>query len=186
MKVKIKHSGRISEAKRFKDMTEEEQNNSIRNEYIRTLVTDEFIFTKPVSDSKVWSVWSEDEVEILKEEVMDAVEYLKAKARMTEYCGRCNQCGLSGKLNGTESKLGCTYFEFGNAEQAVEVVENWAKENPVKTYLNVLLEKFPNTKLLRKGSPDICVITLFKTQKPCKENHITCTDCWNREYKEEE
>lgn len=69
MKVKIKHSGRISEAKRFKDMTEEEQNNSIEDEYVRTLITDKFIFTKPASDSKVWSVWSEDEVEILKEEV---------------------------------------------------------------------------------------------------------------------
>lgn len=69
MKVKIKHSGRITEAKRFKDMTEEEQNNSIGDEYVRTLITDKFIFTKPVSDSKVWSVWSEDEVEILKEEV---------------------------------------------------------------------------------------------------------------------
>lgn len=69
MKVKIKYSGRIAEAKRFKDMTEEEQNSSINDEYVRALVTDAFIFTKPVvSDSKVWSVWSEDEVEILKEE----------------------------------------------------------------------------------------------------------------------
>lgn len=123
---------------------------------------------------------------------MDAVEYLKEKARMTEYCGRCNQCGLSGKLNGTESKLGCTYFEFGNAEQAVEVVENWAKENPVKTYLSVLLEKFPNVPLINNNQAKFCPNALFNTDRNgCPKSNRTlkamsCADCWNREYKEEE
>ena len=35
-------------------------------------------------------------------------------------------------------------LEIDYPEQAVEIVEKWAKENPVKTYLSVLLEKLPH------------------------------------------
>lgn len=110
---------------------------------------------------------------------MKAIEYLKAKAR---FCtGICNICPLNS--NNNEEKLYCDDLEIERPEIAVELVEKWAKENPVKTYLSVLLEKFPNTKLNYNGIPTICLSDLFDIDgRQCPV--MTCQDCWNREYKE--
>ena len=107
---------------------------------------------------------------------MKAVDYLKAKARMTNNCHiLCRDCPLKN----------CSKLEIDYPEQAVEIVERWAKENPVKTYLSVLLEKFPNTKTSFDGIPVFCVSVLFGGDIYCHKNNIRCVDCWNREYKEE-
>ena len=41
-------------------------------------------------------------------------------------------------------------WKLNYPEKAVEIVEKWAKENPVKTYLSVLLEKLPKCRWTRK------------------------------------
>lgn len=121
---------------------------------------------------------------------MKAVDYLKAKGRMTE--GRCatnyecSKCPFNHKNNGKE--VSCTSIEKRHPELAVEIVEKWAKEHPIKTYLTVLLEKLPDTKISgESGTPeDFCPHSVFKIKKDfdyCNTN--TCKDCWNREYKEE-
>lgn len=118
---------------------------------------------------------------------MKAVDYLKEKARMTNcYSSRCNPvcCPLSSNNNGIG--LSCALIEKRYPEKAVEIVEKWAKENPVKTYLSVLLEKFPNAPLLENGDL-ICPQYLFGDSAD-NENCLygeNCVDCWNREYKEE-
>ena len=107
---------------------------------------------------------------------MKAVDYLKAKGRMTGNCHiLCRDCPLDN----------CNELEADYPEQAVEIVEKWAKENPVKTYLSVLLEKLPHVRVGREGFPNICVSELFNTEKYCNDHSINCKDCWNREYKEE-
>ena len=107
---------------------------------------------------------------------MDALDYLKAKGRMTDNCHiLCRDCPLDN----------CSKLEIDYPEQAVEIVEKWAKENPVKTYLSVLLEKLPNTKLYEGSYPKFCPHTVFNTNKKCPPN-TNCKDCWNREYKEVE
>ena len=109
---------------------------------------------------------------------MKAVDYLKAKGRMTGNCHiLCRDCPLDD----------CNELEADYPEQAVEIVEKWAKENPVKTYLTVLLEKLPDTKISgESGTPeDFCPHSVFKIKKDfdyCNTN--TCKDCWNREYEE--
>lgn len=116
---------------------------------------------------------------------MNAVDYLKEKARMTNNCnGGCDECPLRSEENG--EGIGCTEFEGEFPEQAIEIVKKWAKENPVKTYLSVLLEKFPNTKLHKSIPETFCPYHIFKTNKPCYDGYLPCVDCWNREYKEEE
>jgi hypothetical protein len=123
---------------------------------------------------------------------MKAVEYLKEKARMTNGCGsQCNpvRCPLSSDntaINGIG--LSCTLFEKRYPEKAVEIVEKWAKENPPKTYLSVLLEKLPKAVLDEDGTPAICPHNLFGGKKwdKCKGSTFGgCEICWNREYKEE-
>lgn len=113
---------------------------------------------------------------------MKAVDYLKEKARMTNNCDTCRNC----PLDNVENMMTCMKFESDYPEKAVEIVEKWAKENPVKTYLSVLLEKLPNVKIDKGGFPRICVSELFNTEKHCNDVSINCEDCWNREYKEEE
>ena len=108
---------------------------------------------------------------------MKAVDYLKEKARMSN-------CPLNNVEN-----MACVILESKYPEKAVEIVEKWAKENPVKTYLSVLLEKFPNVPLDKKGVPiSFCPEDIYGGEEWEDCNSIIegkCTKCWNREYKEE-
>lgn len=108
---------------------------------------------------------------------MKAVDYLKAKGRMADNCHiLCRDCPLDN----------CSKLEIDYPEQAIEIVEKWAKENPIKTYLTVLLEKLPNTKLFEGSCSKFCPHTVFNTNEKCPSPNTNCKDCWNREYKEEE
>ena len=79
---------------------------------------------------------------------MDAVLFVKEHRRM---CGKyikysCKHCKLSSNNNGFH--LVCDRFIFENPEEAVEIVENWSKEHPVKTNRQKFEEVF-GTKLMQ-------------------------------------
>jgi len=64
--------------------------------------------------------------------------YLKEKARMTDCCSiDCRECGLSNLCIWEDIK--------GNEKDAVDVVQAWSDANPQKTYLEDLLEKYPDS-----------------------------------------
>ena len=111
---------------------------------------------------------------------MNAVDYLKAKGRMTGNCHiLCRDCPLDN----------CSKLEIDYPEQAVEIVEKWAKENPVKTYLSVLLEKLPNMPLNKEGIPKFCPTAIWGDTycvRTFNGDISICVECWNREYKEVE
>ncbi len=115
---------------------------------------------------------------------MKAVDYLKEKARMCEE-NTCYDCRLT--FGDWDRKSPCLDTERDKSEQAVTIVEKWAKENPPKTYLSVLFEKFPNVKKHRNGIPVICPHDLFGESRwvDCCLDYEICKKCWNREYKEE-
>lgn len=113
---------------------------------------------------------------------MNAVDYLREKSRMCNALV-CN-CPMSKRNNG--KGLLCGSFEKDYPEQAIEIVEKWAKEHPVKTYTGVLLEKFPNTELNDYEIPMICIRRIFGSRNFECSSMSDCADCWNREYKEEE
>lgn len=113
---------------------------------------------------------------------MNAVDYLKEKERMCNALV-CN-CPMSKRNNG--KGLLCESFEKDYPEQAVGIVSKWAKENPPKTYLSVLLERLPNMRIEHDGTPDFCPDDVFKIKlKPSICDSIACIDCWKKEYKEE-
>ena len=112
---------------------------------------------------------------------MKAVDYLKEKARMTNNCDTCRNC----PLDNVENMMTCIVLESKYPEKAVEIVEKWAKENPAKTYLSVLLEKLPNAKVLEGSFARFCPNTVFNTNEKCPSANTSCKDCWNREYKED-
>ena len=114
---------------------------------------------------------------------MDAIKYFKVKVRMTHKCRMdCSKCPLYRHNN--EKNVSCIDLEEMYPESAVEIVEKWEKENPVKTYLSVLLEKFPHGKRKPFGAPVVCPRDLFNIDQACPGT--SCKDCWNRECEEVE
>jgi hypothetical protein len=117
---------------------------------------------------------------------MKAVDYFKIKGRMTDNCDmNCGKCLLYAMNNGRGAF--CGKYEVLNPKEAIEIVSKWAKEHPVKTYLSILLEKFPNVKLSEDKYPNLCPDAIFDITTGLKECcEMECIDCWNREYKEGE
>lgn len=110
--------------------------------------------------------------------MLNAVEYLREKERMTNGCiaNNCINCPLSHRNNGIEDI--CVKLEAKYPEKAVEIVENWSKEHPVKTYLSDFLEKYPNAIRDNDGTPKSCVNNLYNTDPDCV--CLDCDECWNR------
>ena len=112
---------------------------------------------------------------------MDAIEYLKQKKRMTKKkptgcCTlHCSECPLFTRNNGMNYE--CGELETLYPEKAIEIVEQWAQEHPVKTYAQDFFEKFPDAPKGPSGVPkaDRCDIYGFESPT-CEYN---CVVCWN-------
>lgn len=92
---------------------------------------------------------------------MDAVEYVKALRRLCRSKIKCSECQL---LNKEES---CCITDIGEyAEKAVQIVEQWAKDNPIKTRQSEFLRMFPNADFCQ-GVIDISPCSIEKEMKKC-------------------
>ena len=117
---------------------------------------------------------------------MDAVDYLKKSRRMCKSSGGCDTCVayIDGEC--------CIDFgaKSGKEKETVAIVEQWAKDHPVKTRQSEFLKMFPNASINRSDGIlciDPCVIDC--TQKDNKKYcNMTCTACrkdyWNEEASE--
>lgn len=120
---------------------------------------------------------------------MDAIKYLKIKNRMTTGCtvnSDCLQCALY--VDNNPYGEDCSVFEIQHPEEAVEAVEKWAEEHPVKVKVGDFLEKFPRARVLKDGNNeyvDICPVTIDIT-RACPNG--ACKNCmqeyWNEEVEE--
>lgn len=102
------------------------------------------------------------------------VNFLKEWRR---YCGgrRCGYCDLS-----EHNECGfpsCQVKDF--PEKAVDVIQKWSDENPVKTRLDDLLEKYPNVEIV-DGRPLFYPVRLGYC-KGCDRCNIRglAKECWN-------
>lgn len=82
---------------------------------------------------------------------MDAVEFLKEKGRMCRtilivggFVGRCDECEI-GKRRASGQM--CDKYIVKHPEEAVAIVEQWAKEHPRKTRQSEFLKMFPEARL---------------------------------------
>ena len=116
---------------------------------------------------------------------MDAKEFIRERERMLNTYGRtdgfCNNIFCGDCPFNTEEGIVC------NTEKAVDIVEKWSEEHPKRTYLDVLLESFPNTPMNENGR--LLYVTcpyalgLEKhDERPCCKSSCTCDACWHREY----
>lgn len=110
---------------------------------------------------------------------MDAVEYVKTQYRLCRSKNNCSECPLQDKEN-----CCCILDTIEYAEKAVQIVEQWAKDHPVKTRQSEFLKLFPNAAIYEDDGI-LCI-------KPCTiDGSIGCTkgkgcdDCYRKYWKEE-
>lgn len=121
---------------------------------------------------------------------MDAVKFLKERARMCE----ANQTGEMTCENCAAYKGVSQCYKLGepkDPEKMVAIVEQWAAEHPVKTRQSEFLKMFPNVILNDKGQPSLCAKLLDTTYHRvggCGLDVDTCQRCmdnfWGQEVEE--
>ena len=111
---------------------------------------------------------------------MDAVEFLKIRKRIcTLSRDKCYECPLS------SSAGSCLFMttDKGGENVAVDRVEQWSKEHPVKTRQSEFLKMFPNVGMV-EGVVHIspCTIdnSIWENCNKCTR-HEKCSDC-RRDY----
>ena len=70
----------------------------------------------------------------------------------------------------------------GIPDNADEIVDNWLKEHPAKTYMQDFFEKFPNAMKATNGRPGFCRGFIYGREPECPDGG--CAECWNQEMKE--
>ena len=104
---------------------------------------------------------------------MDAVEYVKQRRIMCDYYVNCGDCP-AGNYEGCAS--------LNEITNLVPIVEQWAKEHPVKTRQSEFLEKWPDAEISDDGLPAIapCQLNVLfihgKAQKDCEDRGV-CNKC---------
>lgn len=116
---------------------------------------------------------------------MDAVEFLKQFNRMCKAYNDdgCKECPAYRHRCGEE---------FDGQEDGVSIVEQWAKEHPVITRQNKLLNLFPLMDAIEDGCIEICPLLFDRSFHDrndrgwCTENdNKVCPECKRRFWMEE-
>ena len=103
---------------------------------------------------------------------MDAVKYLKTLHRMCN-C-ECLKCEFGKARSGFET---CTAWRKTHPDEAVAIVEKWAKEHPIKTRQSEFLEQWPEARINKvDGLPFISPCYLgCKIDSEC--DGTSCPEC---------
>ena len=99
---------------------------------------------------------------------MDAVEFLKALGRL------CNNylCGDNCPLIDS-----CDDESDDGYVRKVQIVEQWAKEHPVKTRQSEFLKMWPDAEVGDDGYPSVAPCQLYKDIEEKDENGVCCKNC---------
>ena len=101
---------------------------------------------------------------------MDAVEFLKERTRMCNfYMSRCMNC--------PGNKVAYCATLCAAAIELVPIVEQWAKEHPVKTRQSEFLKQWPDAKIGDDGYPSVGPCQLYKDMEEKDENGVCCKNC---------
>lgn len=103
---------------------------------------------------------------------MDAVEYFKTLDRMC-HC-ECLKCEFRKVRSGIET---CPVWQKTHPEEAVAIVEKWAKEHPVKTRQSEFLKHYPDARISAHGCLNVCPIDVFSDADINCCNAQPCFEC---------
>lgn len=85
---------------------------------------------------------------------MDAVEFIVTRDRMcSSFNGCCTGCKVYERMGAGEA---CIHYMAQHPQEAVEIVERWGKEHPLKNRQNEFLKLFPRGKLAPDGMLKFC------------------------------
>ena len=99
---------------------------------------------------------------------MDAVEFLKVLGRL------CNNylCGDNCPLIDS-----CDDESDDGYVRKVQIVEQWAKEHPVKTRQDEFFNQWPDAEIGDDGLPSVAPCQLYKDMEEKDENGVCCKNC---------
>lgn len=116
--------------------------------------------------------------------MMDAVGFLRTFGRMCNV--ECARCEFWKRRSNSES---CTVWQKNHPEEAVAIVERWAKEHPIKTRQSVFLEQYPETRIGDDGVLQIYPCSISASYRNALGNCATlgreCPDCCRKFWLEE-
>lgn len=72
----------------------------------------------------------------------------------------CDEC----ELNKNKKYSSCELFMMKEPEKAVEIIEEWSSEHPIKTRQSVFLERYPDTTKDENGVIDIAPCAIEKSR----------------------
>lgn len=121
---------------------------------------------------------------------MDAVKFIKQINRLCEAQEDCKDCPLIGHACDVNTATIMSCYNIESVQKMVQIVEQWAKDHPVKTRQSEFLKMFPNAYL--ETITRLLPCSLDRTLKPfrCAKYgylSITCRcdrcrdDYWNEE-----
>ena len=96
---------------------------------------------------------------------MDAVEYVNQRERMCDYYVNCGDCP-AGKYERCAS--------LDEIPNLVPIVEQWAKEHPVKTRQSEFFKQWPDAEIGDDGLPSVAPCQLYKDIEEKDENGVCC------------
>ena len=114
---------------------------------------------------------------------MDAVKFVDAYIRMCSQGWDCEDCPLSQSDDVDFCSSPPKKRSRESAEKVVQIVEQWAKEHPVKTRQSEFLNLFPDASLLT-GNVNVCPNSLYEGKCDCAQ-YPNCFSCkrefWSQE-----
>ena len=121
---------------------------------------------------------------------MDAIMYLKEKARMTKECTICcSECPLNSASN--NYYVSCGILEQSCPEEAISIIEKWSEEHPRMTNKEKFIKDHPNAPMGLNGYPQTYPypIGYCKGKGRCTECDYGCKSdefCWDLPYEGDE
>ena len=120
---------------------------------------------------------------------MDALEFFKARKRMCE-ATKCASCKLYHVQGGC--CISPENEKIDAFEEAIAIVEQWAKDHPIKTRQSVFLEQYPEARIGDDGVLQIYPCLISASHRNARGNCVTmrrkCPDCrrefWMQEVEE--
>ena len=109
---------------------------------------------------------------------MDAVKFIKERARMCDSLFGCEGCPANSQENG----LGECFVGIKSKyapEQQIEIVDKWSKEHPRKTRQSVFLEQYPEAEIDSRGCLMLCPKRISADYQKRYRNctNRLCSDC---------
>lgn len=101
---------------------------------------------------------------------MDAVKYIKTLRRLCKSQADCPECPLH-ENSKEDGYVYCIADVSEYEEKAVQIVEQWAKDHPVKTRQSEFLKMFPNA-MINESDGILCVY-------PCDVEGVKRIGCAN-------